>query len=140
MTKSAGSIIGLYVSSVGAGVGVGAEGRGGSGVGAGMGWAQADKTSRTKTNMVTQRRFMTVCYFRESAMSNKTLFCNVLRILGLDDEDIAETLHFPAMRRKLLDKLQVKVVVFCDRIELNAIFPLEPILCQKCTPTQRRGG
>ena len=43
----------------------------GSGVGAGTGRAHADKTSKMKTNRITQRRFMTVCYSRESATSNK---------------------------------------------------------------------
>jgi len=42
-------------------------------------------------------------------------------------------IHYP--KRELLDKLQVRVVVFRDRIEIKAIFPIEPIYSQKCTST-----
>ncbi|MFC1893663.1 hypothetical protein ACFLYR_06530 [Chloroflexota bacterium] len=63
-----------------------------------------------------------------------------LRIVGLEDPEIGKLMGFPATRRQLLDKLQVQVIVFHDRIETEALFPIEPIDCQMCTPTCRRGG
>ncbi len=57
------------------------------------------------------------------------------KILGLDNIDITETFQFPSTRRELLDKLQVRVVVFPGRIEVNAVFPIDPIVCQKYTFT-----
>jgi len=60
---------------------------------------------------------------------------NVLRILGLDNIDMTKAFQFPSTRRELLDKLQVRVVVFSEkRIEVNAAFLVDPIICQKCTP------
>jgi len=50
-----------------------------------------------------------------------------LRIVGFEDRDITKTIHFPATRRELLDMLQVRVVVFMDRVEIKAILPVEPI-------------
>ena len=58
----------------------------------------------------------------------------VLKILGLEDEDISKAMQFPATRREILHKLQLKVVVFPDRIELNTVFPLQVIERQKCNP------
>ena len=58
-----------------------------------------------------------------------------LRIAGFEDQDASRVMGFPTTRRQLLDKLQVQVVVFYDRVEVKAIFPVEPIDCQKCTPT-----
>ncbi len=63
-----------------------------------------------------------------------------LQIVGFEDRDASRVMGFPATRRELLDKLQTQVVVFHDRIEVKAIFSVEPIDCQKCTPTSRRGG
>jgi len=60
---------------------------------------------------------------------------NVLKILGLDSVDMTKAFQFPSTRRELLDKLQVRVVVFPDRVEVNAVFPIDPIICQKCTST-----
>ena len=63
-----------------------------------------------------------------------------LKIVGLEDRDISNTLHFPASRRELLDLLQVKLVVFLDRIEIKAVFSIQPIDCQKYTsPSQGEG-
>jgi len=56
-----------------------------------------------------------------------------LRIAGFEDQDASRVMGFPATRRELVDKLQAQVVVFHDRIEVKAIFPVEPINCQKCT-------
>lgn len=40
-------------------------------------------------------------------------------------------MQFPASQRELLDRLQVKLVVFDDRVEVKALFPIEPIYCQE---------
>lgn len=58
---------------------------------------------------------------------------NVLRIVGLEDKDM--NLDFPTTRRQLLDLLQTKLVVFEDRVEVKAIFPIEPIRHRLCTST-----
>ena len=53
-----------------------------------------------------------------------------LKIIGFEDKDITGIMHFPATRRELLDMLQVRLVVFMDRIEVKAVFSIEPIDCQ----------
>jgi len=63
----------------------------------------------------------------------------VLQLLALEDSDMSRIVAFPSAKREILDKLQVRLVVFDDRIEVNALFPIEPISNQVCTPT-RRGG
>ncbi len=62
-----------------------------------------------------------------------------LRVVGFEDRNLSDTLGFPASKRELLDRLQVKLVVFNDRIEVNGLFPIQPINIQLCTST-RRGG
>ncbi|MBL7166243.1 MAG: recombinase family protein, partial [Dehalococcoidales bacterium] len=59
----------------------------------------------------------------------------VLRLAGLESASLSESMQFPATRRELLQKLQVQVVVFHDRIDVKAIFPIEPVYHQKCTST-----
>ncbi len=63
-----------------------------------------------------------------------------LRVVGLEDREISKTLGFPASKRELLDKLQVKLVVFDDRIEINGLFHVEPINIQLCTSTRGKRG
>jgi site-specific DNA recombinase len=58
---------------------------------------------------------------------------NVLKVVGLEDKDM--NLDFPTTRRQLLDLLQTKLVVFEDRVEVKAIFPIEPIRHRLCTST-----
>jgi len=58
---------------------------------------------------------------------------NILKLLDLDNVDITEVFRFPSTKRELLDKLQVRVVIFSDRVEVNAVFPIDPIVYQKCT-------
>lgn len=58
---------------------------------------------------------------------------NVLKIVGLEDKDM--NLDFPTTRRQLLDLLQTKLVVFEDRVEVKAIFLIEPIRHRLCTST-----
>ena len=59
----------------------------------------------------------------------------VLKMLDLDNVVMTEVFQFPSTKRGLLDKLQVRVVVFSDRAEINAVFPIAPIVYQKCTST-----
>ena len=44
-------------------------------------------------------------------------------ILGIDDSDLSKVTLLPATKREMLDKLQVRLMVFEDRIEVNAVFP-----------------
>jgi len=62
-----------------------------------------------------------------------------LRVVGFEDRNLSDALGFPASKRELLDRLQVKLIVFNDRIEINGLFPIQPINIQLCTST-RRGG
>jgi len=60
-----------------------------------------------------------------------------LKIIGFEDKDITGIMHFPATRRELLDMLQVRLVVFMDRVEVKAVFPIKPIECQAYQPDSR---
>ena len=53
-----------------------------------------------------------------------------IETFGFENEDITKALFFPATKRELLDKLQVRVIVFMDRVEIKAVFLIEPIDCQ----------
>jgi len=59
----------------------------------------------------------------------------VMRLAGLESAQLSESLQFPATRRELLQKLQVQVMVFHDRIDVKTVFPIEPVYHQKCTST-----
>jgi hypothetical protein len=59
-----------------------------------------------------------------------------LRVVGFEDKNLSETLGFPSSKRELLDKLQVKLVVFSDRIEVNGLFPIQPINIQSLVSTK----
>jgi site-specific DNA recombinase len=61
----------------------------------------------------------------------------VLNIVGLDDKESSGIFHFPATRRGVLDLLQVKVIVFMDRVEIKSVFPVEAINCQELRPDSR---
>ncbi|MFC1979624.1 hypothetical protein ACFLVS_01945, partial [Chloroflexota bacterium] len=56
-----------------------------------------------------------------------------LNLVEMDSKEVSKVLQFPATMRELLDKLQLRVVVFCDRIEVNALFPVAPISSHKCS-------
>ncbi len=56
-------------------------------------------------------------------------------MLNLDKVDMTEVFQFPTTKRELLDKLQVRVLIFSDRAEIKAVFPSAPIVYQKCTST-----
>ena len=57
----------------------------------------------------------------------------VLGLLELDDKGVSTAFQFPGTRRELLDRLRVKVIVFTDRVEVKALFPIAPICSQMCT-------
>lgn len=58
-------------------------------------------------------------------------------LAGLEDKEITSIMHFPATKREMLDRLQVRVVVFDNRAEVNAIFPIETIEGPLCSSTCR---
>ena len=61
-----------------------------------------------------------------------------LRVVGFEDNALGNTLGFPASKREMLNKLQMRLVVFNDRIEVNGLFPIESINIQLCTSTGLR--
>jgi site-specific DNA recombinase len=60
-----------------------------------------------------------------------------LKLVGLDDPDRSKLVGFPTSKRQLLDKLQVRLSVFDDRVEVKSLFPVESIGVQQCTSTRR---
>ena len=50
----------------------------------------------------------------------------VIMIYGFEDTDLTESLMTPTLQRQILDTLQVKLVVFNDRIEVKCQIPIEP--------------
>jgi hypothetical protein len=61
------------------------------------------------------------------------LLRGTLKMLNLDKVDMTEVFQFPTTKRELLDKLQVRVLIFSDRAEIKAVFPIAPSFYQKCT-------
>jgi site-specific DNA recombinase len=61
----------------------------------------------------------------------------VLKIVGFEDKDISKAVQFPATKREMLDQLGVRLVVFLDRVEVKAVFDIEPIAIPLCTSTSR---
>jgi hypothetical protein len=59
-----------------------------------------------------------------------------LKLVGFEDADLSKSAGFPTSRRQLLDKLQVRLSVFDDRIEVKSLFPVEPVGVQLCTSTR----
>ena len=57
----------------------------------------------------------------------------VLRLAGFEDKDVSKAVSFPATKRELLEMLQVRLVAYDDRVEVNAIFTVEPIKRLLCT-------
>jgi site-specific DNA recombinase len=56
-----------------------------------------------------------------------------LKLVGLDDPDRSKLEGFPTSKRQLLDKLQIRLSVFDDRVEVKSLFPVQPIGIQPCT-------
>jgi hypothetical protein len=51
---------------------------------------------------------------------------------------VSREIGFPTTKRELLDKLQVKLVAMEDKIEVKALFPIQPIIPQSFTFTGLR--
>jgi site-specific DNA recombinase len=60
----------------------------------------------------------------------------VLKVLGIGDGDLSGIMQFPTTQRELFDKLQLRLVVFKDKIEVKAVFPMPDIKNQECTFTK----
>jgi site-specific DNA recombinase len=60
-----------------------------------------------------------------------------LILVGLDDPDRSKLEGFPTSKRQLLDKLQIRLSVFDDRVEVKSLFPVQPIGIQPCTSARR---
>jgi hypothetical protein len=58
----------------------------------------------------------------------------VLKLLGFGDTELSDKMQFPTTQRELFDKL--RLVVFKDKIEVKAIFPMPDIKNQECTFTR----
>ncbi len=61
----------------------------------------------------------------------------VLKIIGLENKEISKAICFPATKREILDVLQVRIMVFMDRIEIKSLVLIEPIDCQLFRSTFR---
>jgi hypothetical protein len=44
-------------------------------------------------------------------------------------------MQFPTTQRELFDKLQLRLIVFKDKIEVKAVFPIPDIMLHECTLT-----
>jgi site-specific DNA recombinase len=57
----------------------------------------------------------------------------ILQMLGLGYNELSEEMQFPLTQRELFDKLQLRLIVFKDKIEVKAVFPMPDIMPQECT-------
>ena len=57
----------------------------------------------------------------------------VLKLLGVGSSGLSEAMQFPTTQRELYDKLQLRLMVYKDKIEVKAVFPIPDILNQECT-------
>jgi site-specific DNA recombinase len=90
-----------------------------------MAWNQEDGTIEDKSVMV-----------RTMDKPHTT----VLKFLGVGSGDLSGVMQFPTTQRELFDKLQLRLVVFKDKIEVKAVFPIADIQNQECTYTYRCTG
>jgi len=60
----------------------------------------------------------------------------VLKFLRMGNTNFSENMQFPTTQRELFDKLQLRLIVFKDKIEVKAIFPMPDIMPQECTFTR----
>lgn len=51
----------------------------------------------------------------------------VMGLLDLDEKEMSKLMQFPSTRRELLDKLQVRLIVFDDSIEVKSALPIKPV-------------
>jgi len=56
-----------------------------------------------------------------------------LTLINAEDKDISNAVQFPAVKRELLDMLQVRLIAYEDRVEVKAILPIKTISRQLCT-------
>jgi site-specific DNA recombinase len=107
--------------------------------------AQLEELERTSTMLrFWEHQLSSLAWDTETEEGQKDRVVDIphktaLTIIGLDDKDLEGTLHFPTTRRKILDRLQVRLVIFMDRVEIKALFPIEPIDCQQLQPDYRSG-
>ncbi len=64
----------------------------------------------------------------------------VMEFAGIDRKEVSKLMQFPTTKRELIDRLQVRAVVFGDRTEVNALFPIRPISSHKCTSPAKGKG
>ncbi len=57
----------------------------------------------------------------------------VLSLVEIGSKEVSQVMQFPTARRELLDKLQIRVIVYSDKIDVNGLFPILPISSHKCT-------
>ena len=62
-----------------------------------------------------------------------------LKVVGFEDRQLTTTMGFPASRRDMFDKLNMRLLVFDHGVEVNALFPIEPIGGQSCTSPSPAG-
>ncbi|HEY90512.1 MAG TPA: recombinase family protein [Dehalococcoidia bacterium] len=62
-----------------------------------------------------------------------------LKVVGLEDRRLGTTTGFPASKREMLDRLNVRLFVFNHGMEVNALFPIEPIGSLSCSPPSWTG-
>ena len=60
----------------------------------------------------------------------------ILKLLGIGDIELSDKMQFPTTQRELFDKLQLRLIVFKDKIEIKALFPMPDIKNQECTFTR----
>jgi hypothetical protein len=59
-----------------------------------------------------------------------------LSVVGLEDLELTSLFGFPATKREMLDRLQVHLYVFKDRVEIKSVFEIAPIGNQLCSSTR----
>jgi site-specific DNA recombinase len=64
----------------------------------------------------------------------------VLKLLGIGDNELSDRVQFPTTQRELFDKLQLRLIVFKDKIEVKAVFPMPDILYQEYTSARLSRG
>jgi len=105
--------------------------------------AQIEKLEQTRRMLnYWQRQLEALDWDTETEQGQKVRIVDgphqtVLKIVGLENEELTGVIHFPATRRAILDMLQVRLVVFMDRVEIKAVFSIQPICCQLSQPICR---
>jgi site-specific DNA recombinase len=84
--------------------------------------------SITKTLEYWHNRFQSPAWITEDNSGGLKLLEKtkpIIKIYGFEEIDVIESLPSPVLKRQILDKLQVKLVVFTDRIEVKCQIPFE---------------